>query len=249
MPELSAVFYELFAGLPRQGPGDAASTKKALSLIPKRPHSPRILDIGCGSGMQTLELARLTDATIVATDNYQPMLDTLRRNAEAQGVAGRITILNADMNDLPLADHDFDIIWSEGAIFVIGFEKGLREWKRLLKPGGYLAVTEAAWLKPDPPAELFEFWNREYPAITSIDGNLAMIKNAGYAAIDHFTLPASSWWDHYYTPLEANLQAMRSKYAGNEEALSVIEAAQVEIDLHRKYSDYYGYVFFIMQAD
>lgn len=247
MPELSEVFYELFTGLPRQGPGDAVSTAKALSLITKRPPSPRVLDIGCGSGMQTIELAQLTDATFVAVDNYQPMLDTLRRNAEAKGVAARITVMNADMNELPLADHDFDLIWSEGAIFVIGFEKGLREWKRLLKPGGYLAVTEAAWFKPDPPTELFEFWNREYPAITSIDGNLAMIKDAGYAVIGHFALPASSWWDNYYTPLEAHLQTMRVKYAGNEDALSVIDAAQVEIDLHRKYSEYYGYEFFVMQ--
>jgi ubiquinone/menaquinone biosynthesis C-methylase UbiE len=127
--------------------------------------------MGCGSGTQTLDLARLTDGTIVAVDNYQPVLETLRQRAAVLGVSQRIILMNADMGDLQLPDHQFDIIWSEGAIFVIGFDKGLREWKRLVKPGGYMAVTEAAWLKPDPPAELFEFWNREYPAIRSVGQN------------------------------------------------------------------------------
>ena len=118
----------------------------------------------------------------------------------------------------------------------------------MLKPGGYIAVTEAAWLKPDPPAELFEFWNREYPAIRSVGDNLKAIDEAGYSIVGHFTLPDSSWWDGYYTPLEAHVRTMRLKYAGNEDALSVIEAAQLEIDLHRKYSAYYDYVFFVMRA-
>jgi len=248
MPVLSEVFYELFTGLPRQGPGDSGSTAKALALITPRPMAPRILDIGCGNGTQTLDLARLTDGTIVAVDNYQPVLETLRQRAAVLGVSQRITLMNADMGDLQLPDHQFDIIWSEGAIFVIGFDKGLREWKRLLKPGGYIAVTEAAWLKPDPPEDLFEFWNREYPAIRSVDQNLEAIDEEGYSIVGYFTLPDSSWWDDYYTPLEANVQTMRSKYAGNEDALSVIEAAQREIDLHRKYSAYYGYVFFVMRA-
>ena len=202
MPVLSEVFYELFTGLPRQGPGDSNSTAKALSLITPRPTAPRILDIGCGSGTQTLDLARLTDGTIVAVDNYQPFLETLRQRAAVLGVSQRITLMNADMGDLQLPDHQFDIIWSEGAIFVIGFDKGLREWKRLLKPGGYIAVTEAAWLKPDPPADLFEFWNREYPAIRSVSQNLKAIADEGYSIVGHFTLPDSSWWDGYYTPLE-----------------------------------------------
>ncbi len=249
MSELTEVFYELFAGLPRQGPGDARSTAKALSLISGRPPSARILDIGCGSGMQTLELARLTDAAIVGVDNYSPMLETLRARAVAAGFAERITTLNADMNSLPFADGEFDIIWSEGAIFVIGFERGLREWRRFLKPGGHLAVTEAAWFRPDPPAELFEFWNRAYPAITSVEQNLQMIKDAGYADVDHFLLPDSSWWDDYYSPLERHIQTLRLKYAGDEKALCVIDDAQVEVDLHRKYSAYYGYVFFVMQAN
>jgi ubiquinone/menaquinone biosynthesis C-methylase UbiE len=218
-----------------------------LALIKQRPPAPRILDIGCGSGAQTLDLTHLTDGTFVAVDNYQPVLEMLRQQAAVLGVSQRIAILNADMGNMQLPNNEFDIIWSEGAIFVIGFDKGLREWKRLLKPGGYMVVSEAVWLKPDPPADLFEFWNREYPAIRSIDQNLAAIAEEGYSNVGHFILPDSSWWDQYYTPLEAHVKTMRSKYAGNEDALSVIEAAQLEIDLFRKHSDHYGYVFFVMR--
>lgn len=248
MPELTEVFYELFTGLPRQGPGDAASTAKAFSLIIGLPASPKILDIGCGSGAQTLDLARLTEGTILAVDNYQPLLDRLHQKAAALGLTGRISVMQADMTDLQLPDHQYDVIWSEGAIFVIGFDKGLREWKRLLKPGGYLAITEAAWFKPNPPTEVFDFWNREYPAIRSIDDNLQAISDAGYALVGHFRLPDSSWWTEYYTPMEARLPAIREKYAGNEDALSVVDAAALEINMHRKYAEYYGYVFFVMRA-
>lgn len=248
MEHLSEVFYELFTGLPRQGPGDASSTARALALMTQRPIVPRILDIGCGSGTQTLDLAHLTAGAIVAIDNYQPVLETLRQRAAALGVSQRITLMNADMENLQLPDHQFDIIWSEGAIFVIGFDKGLREWKRLLKPGGYMAVTEAAWLKPNPPIELFDFWNRVYPAIRSVDHNLKAIEDEGYSIVGHFVLPDSSWWDDYYRPLEARIETMRAKYAGNEDALSVFEEARLEIDIHRRYSAYYGYVFFVIRA-
>jgi ubiquinone/menaquinone biosynthesis C-methylase UbiE len=243
-----SVFYDVFSDLPRQGPGDAKSTAKALSFISERPAHPHILDVGCGSGAQTLDLARLIDGEILAVDNHQPFLDALQLKAAEQGLSGRIRVLNSDMNDLHLGDQKFDIIWSEGAIYIMGFEKGLKEMQRLLKPIGYVAVTEVSWLKPDPPAELCEFWNREYPAIQSIDLNLNVVKEAGYSLISHFILPTSSWSDNYYNPLESRLQKMRSKYAGDDSALEVVEACQLEIDLFRKYSDYYGYVFYLMRT-
>jgi ubiquinone/menaquinone biosynthesis C-methylase UbiE len=245
---ITSVFYDVFNDLPRQGPGDAKSTGRALSVMTERPANPRILDVGCGTGAQTLDLARLIDGEILAVDNHQPFLDALQKKASEPGLSGRIRVLNSDMNDLHLGDQSFDIIWSEGAIYIMGFEKGLKEMQRLLKPSGYVAVTEVSWLKPEPPAELCEFWNREYPAIQSIDHNLNIVKEAGYSVISHFVLPESSWLNDYYKPLEARLWTMRSKYAGDESALAIVESCQLEIDLFRKYSDYYGYVFYVMRA-
>lgn len=184
------LFFDIHSDLPREGPGSNECTRRAFGMIEGLPDSPRILDIGCGPGMQTVELARISGGHITAVDNHQPFLDALSESARREGVADRIEIVNASMSDLPFADESFDLIWSEGSIFIIGFAEGLRQWKRLLKPGGVIALTEAAWLRPDPPAELADFWNECYPAIMDVDGNLAVIRECGYDVVGHFTLPA-----------------------------------------------------------
>ena len=251
-------FFEIFhATLPRLGPGDDASTKKALSAllssgIRQGDDSPRsiklrILDLGCGNGAQTIQLAKHTGGTILAVDNHQPYLDELRRWAEAEGVSDRIQPYLRDMRDLGLEKEAFDVIWSEGAIYIMGFRDGLVACHRLLAPRGALAATELSWLKPDPPDECRKFFSDEYPAMADVDTNLATIKACEYEVLGHFALPESAWWDGYYHPLEERLQSIREKYATDQEKLEVVESTQVEIEFYRKYSSYYGYVFYLMQ--
>ena len=242
------IFFEIHQDLPREGPGDNASTRRALALLAHLPPQSLIVDVGCGPGMQTLELARSTQGKIVAVDTHQPFLDKLRQRALAEGVLDRITPVRASMSSLDLKDQSVDVFWSEGAIYIMGFEQGLRAWQRFLKPGGYVAVTEATWLRADPPDDLAAFWAMGYPAMQTVEGNLDIIRAAGYREVSHFTLPPSAWWTNYYTPLEARIAMLRDKYRGDSEALQQLDTEELEIDLYRKYSDWYGYVFYIMQA-
>ena len=129
--KLPKFFWKLHNGLPREGPGDNESTKKAYQMLEALPKNPRILDIGCGPGMQTIELAKLSNGRIDALDNHQPFLEQLKRRAEEEGLSEKINAVNGDMFALEYDENSFDLIWCEGAIFVIGFEKGLREWKKL----------------------------------------------------------------------------------------------------------------------
>ena len=85
--------------------------------------------------------------------------------------------------------------------------------------------------------------------MTGIEGNLEIIRQTGYDIIGHFTLPKSAWWDHYYTPIENKLPAFRTQYKNNPEALAVADLHDVDIEMYRKYSDFYGYVFYVMQID
>jgi ubiquinone/menaquinone biosynthesis C-methylase UbiE len=241
------IFFEIHRDLPREGPGDSRSTRKALSLMTGLPPEPEILDIGCGPGMQTIELARATDGRITAIDTHQEFLEQLTERARREGLSGRITAAWASMMSLPFDEKSFDAIWSEGAIYIIGFEEGLRAWQRFLKPGGYMAVTEVSWLRPQPPEEVRSFWESEYPAIRAIDVNLERIRRAGYRDVGHFILPPSSWWDDYYTPLEGRVAALRKKYRGDEEASRQLDEHEREIDMYRKYVDCYSYVFYVMQ--
>jgi len=255
--KLPEFFYEIFdASLPRLGPGDEASTLKALDMLygagsrpAGQPSAPptRILDLGCGNGAQTLVLARHTNGSILAVDNHQPCLDELQRRAEAAGVSARIRTSLRDMRSLEKSDGPFDLIWSEGALFVMGFREGLALCHSLLSPGGGLAASELCWLRPDPPAECRQFFAMGYPAMTDIETNLTAIRACGYNVVGHFPQPESAWWEPYYRPLEKRLRSLRRRYAADVQKQSLMEQIQKEIDLYRQYSAYYGNVFFVMR--
>ena len=246
--EMMEVFFEIHKDTPREGPGDFWSTRKAFSMLTDLPNEPNVLDIGCGPGKQTLDLIRLSAGKIIAVDMHQPFLDAFNEKVAQQGLADRITVLNGDMFDLGFEEKTFDLIWAEGSIYIIGFEQGLRTWLPLLKKDGYLAATELTWLKPDAPEEARAFWGEAYPAMQDVEANLKIVEQAGYRLIGHFTIPESAWWSDYYNPVEKRLANLREKYKTNIEAMGVLESEQREIDLFRKYSDYYGYVFYLMRV-
>jgi len=139
------LFYQVFESLPRQGPGCTGATRKAYSYLPTLPKDAKILDIGCGSGTQTRDLSTLSSGTITAVDIHRPFIEAVSKMAKDEGMEGRIKTVCASMDALPFESGQFDIIWSEGAIFIIGFEKGLATWKPLLKKGGYIIVSDAEW--------------------------------------------------------------------------------------------------------
>jgi SAM-dependent methyltransferase len=250
-------FYEIFdASLPRLGPGDGASTLRALrTLLNLRATAPggspteglRILDIGCGNGAQTLDLARTIDGTIVAVDNHQPFLDELERRARGEGLLHKIELRHKDMGALGDEDGTFDLVWAEGCLFVVGFEPGLKICFDRLEPGGLAAVSELAWLRPDPPAECREFFEHEYPAMADAGANERLIAASGLELVDRFVQPESAWWEPYYGPLGERVQHLRTKYRDDRERLAMLDGIQAEIETYRAYSAFYGNVFYLLR--
>ena len=240
------IFFDIHKNLPREGSGRDEYTQKAYEMIPKI-KQPNILDIGCGPGLQTVKLGKLSDGEIIAIDNHQPFLDQLKENAKKANLQDRIKIVNKSMIGMDFPNDHFDIIWAEGSIFVVGFEQGIKDWKKFIKPKGYLAVHEMAWLKDNPPKEIYDYFQKVYPAITTIENNLDIIKKCGYKLIGYFSLPDDAWWEFYYDPLERRLGKMRIKYKDNPEGLEIIKDHQEEIDLYKKYYEWYGSVFYVMQ--
>ncbi len=247
--QIMSVFFEIHDDIPRGGPGSFESTRKAFLMLAGIPKNPTILDIGCGPGMQTQDLAGLTEGKIIAVDNHLPFLDRLNQAVAHRGLTSRITVMNGDMFALDFDSGAFDVIWAEGSIYIMGFEEALYTWKPLLKESGYLAATQITWLKPDPPEELRSFWAEEYPVMQDIEANLADINRCGYSLVGHFTLPESDWWNHYYTPIQEKLTILQEKYKDCPDALPVLQLEKQEIDIYHKYADYYGYVFYVMQVD
>lgn len=241
-------FFELHKGLPRQAPGDALSTTRALSLLPEMSKHPQVLDIGCGPGAQTLVLAQLLpDADLIALDNYEPFLEELKQRAADVALQERIVTVPASMDNMPFASESFDLIWAEGSIYNIGLNKGLTLWKKYLKPGGYLVFSELCWLKVNPPDEVLLFWQEGYPGMMAIDQVKDCVLKNGYQLLDHFVIPENAWWKDYYRPLEKNITDFKIKYEGNQTAMDIAALEEKEISMYHHYHEYYGYVFFCLK--
>lgn len=158
-PEEAQIFFQIHSGLPREGPGSKVSTQRAFSNIQDLPAKPMILDIGCGPGAQTLGLAQLSTGLIYALDNHGPFIEGLKKQVRRHQLTERVFPLLGDMRALPFDNEHFDLIWAEGYIYTIGVEQGLTRWRPYLKKRGYLAFSDVAWLRENPPGELRDFWS------------------------------------------------------------------------------------------
>lgn len=247
-PRFTKLFFEVYESLPRQGPGSRACAARALGLCRDLPRSPVVLDLGCGVGGQTLQLAGfLESASITAIDAHAPSIERLRAASAKQGLVARVSAFVGDMDDLRLPHESFDLVWSEGALYNLGLHRALRVCWDLLRPGGYLAFTDAVWRKEDRPAEVRAGFEVDYPTMGSVGDDLAAIGESGFELVGHFTLPDEAWWDDFYAPMEERIRELREAYRGDSEALAVLDALAEEPAVHRRHGDCYAYEFFVVR--
>ncbi len=239
------VIYEYFASMERQGPGSPGVTLKALGFIDNLTAESEIADLGCGTGGQTMVLGQHAPGHITGLELSADFVDIFNRNAARLGLQEKVKGITGSMDDLPFGKESLDLIWSEGAIYNIGFKRGLSEWREYLKPGGYVAVTEATWFTDERPAEIHDFWMLHYPAIDTLPANVAKMQQAGYLPVATFILPENCWTDHYFVPAVAAQRKMLAKYPGNKGVEEFIASQRHEARLYDKYKAYYGYVFYI----
>jgi len=239
---------EIKAGLSQGGAARIACTRRAFKLIPKM-DKPRILDAGCGEGEPLLELARLSDGVFTGVDIHQPSLDKLAQKIVTKGLSDRVQLINCSMLDMDFPDESFDIIWSEGAIRFIGFERGLQQWRRIIKPQGYICVHEGIFPEAEVPRELRSFWRGRFQGIMTLWETKSAISRSGFDMIDCFSLPIEVWWDDYFCPLKERIQALRDKYAQDTQALNTLDQEEREFEMFVKYPEWYRSAFFVMRKD
>jgi len=200
-------------------------TRRAYQMLPKI-ENPHILDIGCGSGVLTIELAKLSDGEIIGIDINQSLLDKLNKRIEEEGFSDRVKTVKCSLFEIDFPDESFDVIWAEGSIWIIGFEKGLKEWRRLLKTNGFLVVHDE---------------------IKTVSNKLKKIPSCGYKLINRFSLPEEAHWTEYYRPLEIRIKELYTKYKNNSEALKIFKEYQNEIDMVKRKPKEHSSAFYIMQ--
>lgn len=203
----------------------ARYTKRAFEMLPRLDH-PSILDIGCGSGVPTIELARLSNGQIFALDISQPSLDELQSKIRYGSLSARIQTVKGTLLEIEFPDETFDILWSEGSIQFIGFEHGLKKWRRILRPGGFLVVHDE---------------------IGNLALKLSQIPQCGYSLLGHFTISEEIWWREYYEPLEQRIQQLRQQHRYDTDLLNSLSKEQREVDMFKKEPSKFASVFLVMQ--
>ena len=185
-------------GIKRKGPGNDEQSKKALDHIPELPDTAKIMDIGRATGTQTIFLVNNTKAHITSIDIVPVFLEELKKKVRENQLSKRVTVRLQSMDKLDYTDNTFDLFWSENSIHHIGFSRGLREWYRYIKPGGYIVVSDLSWLTEKRPKELESYWYSIAKGIDTIENKIAVMQELGYELLGHFILPDECWLDDYY---------------------------------------------------
>ncbi|MEX2194182.1 MAG: class I SAM-dependent methyltransferase [Thermoleophilaceae bacterium] len=236
----------LFGGMRKLGPGSEADTLHVLGSLPRRTFEV-VVDAGCGTGRQTLTLARELGAVVNAVDSHGPFLDDLARRAADARLAPLVRVHRMDMKDIPQAFDGVDLLWSEGAAYNIGFSHALTTWAPSLNEGGIAVVSELSWLKEDAPRAGRAFFKSAYPDMQTVRRNAATAQAAGYRILTTHTLPTQAWMDDYYDVLTLRAEALldHSDPSVRELARDTVR----EIEVFRLSDGSYGYVFYVLRRE
>lgn len=236
---------ETHKSLERQGPGSPEMTLRALSFVENLNENSRIADLGCGTGGQTMVLAQNTAGHITGVDMVPDFIDIFNNNAKRNHLEGRIAGIVGSAESLPFGKEELDLVWSEGMIDGIGFEKGLAYWNGFIKRDGYVVVTCPSWLTSQCPSAVEKFWAEAGSGLDTIEYNISVMSKAGYRFIAAFTLPENCWTENYFIPRAAAEKSLAEKYNGNQTVKAYIAQDKYEVELYTKFKQYYGYVFYI----
>ena len=237
----------LHRGLARLGPGSDAATLQALGLCTELPGKPMILDIGCGSGAQSLTLASASGGWIVAMDLFPVFIHQLMQRSSQRRLTDLVHGVVADMHAPPFAPLCFDLIWSEGAVYNMGFDNALQCWRPLLRAGGYLVISEISWFETNPTQTLRDYWQENYPAMRSVSENRQAAVDSGWIPVGDFALPACAWDENYYAPLQQQIPGFLQAHPDDPDAAAVVATTLREIDIMHRYSQACGYQFYILR--
>ncbi|PLX12513.1 MAG: SAM-dependent methyltransferase [Marinilabiliales bacterium] len=239
------IICEYYSNFQRQGPGSKEVTLKALSFINNLNENSKIVDLGCGTGGQTMILGQNTAGQIIGVDLFPTFINIFNKNVQQFNLQHKVKGEIGSMDNLSFKDEELDLIWSEGAIYNIGFERGLKEWRKFLKKGGYIAVSEASWFTEKRPPEIEKFWNDAYPAIDTIPTKVLQMQKAGYVPVAAFILPENCWTENFFEPQIEIQKEYLETHKDNTPIIEFIKNQQYESVLYNKYKQYYGYVFYV----
>ena len=188
-----------------------------------------VMDYGCGPGWLAIELARRVGPAgrVHAVDLNREFLARAERNAAADGVGERIEFHPTDGERVPLPDGKLDRVVTKNVLeYVTDLDRTLREFRRVLRPGGLLHVIDSDWgmlavepLGAERVAELFAAASVAYR--TPLIGRklYGAARAAGFADVRVQVLASADTRGHF-SPIIKNMAAY-ARVSGRMEAARI----------------------------
>jgi ubiquinone/menaquinone biosynthesis C-methylase UbiE len=177
-------------------PGGIELTQEAEPYLGLGP-TTAMLSVACGTGELELYLAAKYGCPVKGIDLSEGFIRTAREKAAARGLEHLATFQIGDGNALDFQDATFDIVFSSGALCAF-YRNGLREFHRVLKPGGICAVTDVVWRHERVPSQVEKRWTAGTAHILTLAGNCAAFERQGFRVLFAQGYHQPAWWQAYY---------------------------------------------------
>ena len=179
---------------------------------------------------------------MTALDNLQDSLDFLKVRAARQNLSSRVQICCASMTEMPFAANSFDLLWSEGSAYVMGFEKALKAWRPLINDNGYLVISDLVWTDKQNGDDITEFWQTEYPDMQAAEQRLQQCQEHGYKLVASKMLSREAW-EAYTLPLMARIKELEPEMP-NSQAIADLKQ---EIGILDRFEGRFTYMIMVLQ--
>ncbi|NIM92228.1 MAG: methyltransferase domain-containing protein [Anaerolineales bacterium] len=210
-------------------PGGIELTKEAERHVNLRANT-RMLSVACGTGELELYLAEKYKCYIVGVDTSDDFIRSAREKTAARRLGDLVTFEVGDGNALTFGDASFDVVFCSGALCAF-FDNGLREFHRVLKPGGRAVVIDVIWRREDVPEEIERCWTGGTACVLTLNGNEQAFATHQFHTLFAREYHEPSWWEAYYEDRgnASHWQEERQNYRAHQDyiglGLFVIEKA------------------------
>jgi len=159
--------------------GGFEATNELLSLCHIE-NAQEVLDVGCGIGVGPAYIARKYGCHVGGVDISEKMIEWPRKRAKEERVEDKIEFRTADILDLPFEADRFDVVIAESVlVFVEDKPRAIQECVRVAKPGGYVGLNEAFWIKQPSPEMVVRVKGGIGPSVSTIETWQALWEASG----------------------------------------------------------------------
>lgn len=257
---MNRLLWQIEENLPKSAPGVKENTIDAINLCLTKlkyqykkagkgydESKLKVLSIGSGKGQENIWMLQEFKFNLMCLDAHEPYLDLLYKECEKEGLEDRIELYCEDMNDLPFKKGNFDIIICEGSINLVGFKNGVSYFKKFLKPGGMLVVSDYNLSVTSFPKELSRYFETFAPDINLLDERIKWCESEGLKVHATIKVPDEGWWKNYLSPMRAKSNELLEEYSMDQDKIKTIKEILLDLNMREKYKEYYEFNFIIMQ--